>query len=213
MPFLFMNFQFSNFFISISFSLLFFIKIFFVIPQMARRLKDKNAPKRPLTGFLLYGNDLRKNNADIKALPVTQQATEIAKYWKDLPESEKKVYNQQSEVLKEAYKKELAAYEQSEDYKNFKQAQAEFKETSNTKTKKRQGNTKMSGYRLFVKENKDTVNEGLDESEVGKRHIAKCGMKWKMLSEAEQKIYNDRAAAMAPEKSNVNNENSVEAEE
>lgn len=182
---------------------------------MPKRLKDKNAPKRPLTGFLLYGNDLRKNDASIKALPVTQQATAIAKSWKELPESQKDSYNKQSDLLKDAYKKELAAYEQSEDYKKFQEALAEYKDSNGKpkKGKRRQGNTKMSGYRLFVKENKDTVNEGLDESEIGKRHIAKCGMKWKMLSEAEQKAYNDRAAAMTPEKVNGGDADSGIAEE
>lgn len=179
---------------------------------MVKRLKDKNAPKRPLTGFLLYGNDLRKNDSSIKALPVTQQATAIAKNWKELSETEKNSYNQQSEILKQAYKNELSVYEQSDAYKDFKVAKAEFKD-SKIKTKKRQGSTKMSGYRLFVKENKDSINEGLGETDIAKRHIAKCGIKWKMLSEEEQKVYNDRAAAMVPEQLEENKGASEEVEE
>jgi hypothetical protein len=165
---------------------------------MVKRLKDKNAPKRPLTGFLLFGNQLRKNDANIRALPVTQQATAIGEQWKVLPEAEKSRFNTESEALKKSYKEKMALYEQSEDFKNFKVAKAEFNESKKepAKPKKRQVATKMSGYRLFVKENKDTINEGLDESEHGKRHIAKCGMKWKSLSDDEQKVYNDRAAEM-----------------
>ncbi|ELA41464.1 uncharacterized protein VICG_01448 [Vittaforma corneae ATCC 50505] len=167
---------------------------------MVKRIKDKNAPKRPLTGFLLYGNYLRASDENIKTLPVTQQATAIAQMWKELNESTKQKYNQQSEKLKEQYKKAMEAYEKSDAYKEFQKTLAEDK-SGNSKgaKKKRQGSTKMSGYRLFVKENKDNVDDGLNEEDAGKKHIAKCGMKWKKLSEAERQAYNDRAAQMNPE--------------
>lgn len=167
---------------------------------MVKRVKDKNAPKRPLTGFLLYGNYLRANDENIKALPVTQQATAIAQMWRELEESAKQMYNQQSEKLKEQYKKDVEAYEKSDAYKAFQKILADDKSGNNKGTRKRrQGSKKMSGYRLFVKENKDNVDDGLNEEDAGKKHIAKCGMKWKKLSEAERQAYNNRAAKMNPE--------------
>jgi len=162
---------------------------------MVKRLKDKNAPKRPLTGFLLYGNYLRANNENIKSLPVTQQATSIAHMWRDMDEGTKEKYNQESEKLKVQYKKDMEAYEKSDSYKEF---QMKLSESGEGKRKRRQGTTKMSGYRLFVKENKDNVDDGLSEEDAGKKHIAKCGKKWKMLSEVERQTYNERAAKMNP---------------
>ncbi|XP_077301491.1 high mobility group protein B3-like [Arctopsyche grandis] len=179
---------------------------------MAKRVKDKNAPKRPLTGFLLFGNYLRNNESTIKALPVTQQASAIAKCWKELNEEEKAVYNQQSEVLKEAYKRDVEAYVQTQAYQDFQAAQGGAG-VSKSKPRKRQGTTKISGYRLFVKDNKDIINEGLNEEDVAKRHIAKCGIKWKMLSEEEKKVYTDRAALLSPENTEENKVVSDEAEE
>lgn len=164
---------------------------------MVKRLKDKNAPKRPLTGFLLYGNYLRANNEQIKALPVTQQATSIAQMWRELDEGVKQKYNQESEKLKVQYRKNMAEYEKSDSYKEFQKTLTEARKGK--PKKKRQGSTKMSGYRLFVKENKNNVDDGLNEEDAGRRHIAKCGKKWKMLSEVERQAYNERAAQMNPE--------------
>lgn len=167
---------------------------------MVKRPKDKNAPKRPLTGFLVYGNELRAKNENIKSMPVTQQATAIGQMWKELSEKEKEKYNKESERLKEQYKKDMSVYEKSDSYKEYQKA---LKETENgngdEKKRKRKGPVKMSGYRLFMKENKDTVDEGLTEEDIGKKHITKCGMKWKMLSEEERETYNRRAESIKPE--------------
>lgn len=163
---------------------------------MVKRPKDKNAPRRPLTAFLLYGNYLRANNENIKILPVTQQAASIAQMWRSLDEGEKQKYSREAEKLKEKYRKDVEAYEKSDSYREFQKALGEEKKG---KGKKRQGTTRMSGYRLFVKENKNNVDEGLSEEDAGRRHIAKCGKKWKMLSEDERRVYNERAARMNPD--------------
>lgn len=166
---------------------------------MVKRLKDKNAPKRPLTGFLLYGNDLRAQDENIKSLPVTQQAGAIANMWRDLDEDVKQQYNQRSEELKEKYKQEMEVYEKSDAYREFQQKKKDAdEEEGTTKRKRRRGPVKMSGYRLFMQENKDNLDDGLEEEDAKKKYIAKCGLRWKMLSEEERKSYNERAAAMEP---------------
>lgn len=160
---------------------------------MVKRLKDKNAPKRPLSGFLLFGNDMRANDENIKNLPVTQQAPAIAKLWKDLDEGPKSTYAHKAEELKAQYKHDIGEYEKTDSYREFQRA---LKGSKSDKAKKKRGSSKMSGYRLFVKENKDIINQGLDGEASSKKHIAKCGMKWNMLSDKEKMAYNDRAAQM-----------------
>lgn len=166
---------------------------------MVKRVKDKNAPKRPLTGFFLFRNDLRTTDERIKAMPFTEQATAVGQLWKDLDEASREKYNAEAEKLKEQYKSDLAAYEQTDSYKKFKEEQQEIKEGKKKRT--RRGPIKMSGYRLFMKENKDTLDEGLNEEDAGKKHIAKCGLRWKMLSEKERAAYNERASKMEDVKS------------
>lgn len=163
---------------------------------MAKRLKDKNAPKRPLSGFLLFGNDLRANNEDIKNLPVTQQAPAIAKLWKELNEIRRKEYSDKAEEAKAVYKKEVEEYAKTDNYRQFQKSVKE----SSEKGKKKRTNTKMSGYRLFVKENKENIDKGLDTDDSAKKYIAKCGLQWKALDESEKTAYNERAAQMNQEK-------------
>lgn len=170
---------------------------------MAKRLKDKNAPKRPSSGFILFGNDMRANDENIKNLSVTQQAPAIANLWKNLDDSAKSVYTQKAEELKTQYKHDIEEYKKTDSYKEF---QKTLKESKFDSTKKKRGSSKMSGYRLFVKENKDTIDQGLDEETSLKKHIAKCGIKWNMLSDKEKMEYNDRAAQM-----NVNQTADAEA--
>lgn len=157
---------------------------------MVKKLKDKNAPKRPLSGYLLFAKELRTTNETIKTLSVTKQAGEISKIWKELTEEEKNVYNKKAVVLKDAYKKQVAEYLKSDSYKQFQEKLAEAK---GSKTKKRQGNNKMSGYRLFVKENKENIDDGLSADELALKHIAKCGVRWKNLDDKTKDLYNSRA--------------------
>lgn len=159
---------------------------------MVKRLKDKNAPKRPSSGFILFGNDMRANDESIKNLAVTQQAQTIAKLWKDLDDGAKSVYIQRAEELKTQYKQDIEEYKKTDSYKEFQKV---LKDSKSGKTKKK-GSGRMSGYRLFVKENKDVIDQGLDEEASSKKHIAKCGIKWNMLSENEKMAYSDRAAQM-----------------
>lgn len=167
---------------------------------MAKRVKDKNAPKRPLTGFFLFRNHLRNTDEKIKAMPFTEQASAVGQLWKDLDEKSKEKYNMEAEKLKEQYKQDVSAYEKTDSYKKFKESLLESK-GDEKKKRTRRGPTKMSGYRLFMKENKDVLDEGLNEEDMGKRHIAKCGLKWKMLTEEERQAYNERASKMEDVKS------------
>lgn len=60
--------------------------------KKARAEKDPNAPKKPLTAFMLYTNKRRpevmKNNAGLK---ITEISTIIGKEWKELTQEEKDV--------------------------------------------------------------------------------------------------------------------------
>lgn len=168
---------------------------------MAKKLKDKNAPKKPLSGFFIFGNYLRANDDSIKSLPVTEQASEIALRWKNLDEKEKDKYIKEAEQLKEKYKLEMEEYMKSDSYKDFQESLKEAEsDKENGKRKRKKGPVKLSGYKLFLRENKDNLDEGLDEEEMAKKYIAKCGMKWKKLSEEERQVYNERAAKIEAEK-------------
>lgn len=60
--------------------------------KKAKAEKDPNAPKKPLTAFMLYTNnrrpEIKKKFSDLK---ITEISTMIGKEWKDLTDEEKNV--------------------------------------------------------------------------------------------------------------------------
>ncbi len=83
---------------------------------MAKKLKDKNAPKRPLSGFLLYGNGLRAHDQNINNLPMKDQVATIEKIWNDLDEKTKQKYTEKSAELHTNYLAQHKAYEKTDEY-------------------------------------------------------------------------------------------------
>merc|ERR1719187_1656838 len=73
--------------------------------------KDPNAPKRPLSGYMLFVNAVRpqvvKENPEFS---VTEVLSAIGKMWADVGASDKEKYNNKAAKLKKAYEKELEKY-------------------------------------------------------------------------------------------------------
>jgi hypothetical protein len=74
------------------------------------RLKDPSAPKRPLSSFFRFAQDLRQSGkyAD---LPQKEQTKAFGTAWAEASKTEKDRYNELSRVALERYKAEKAAYE------------------------------------------------------------------------------------------------------
>lgn len=53
---------------------------------------------------------------------------------------------------------------------------------------------RMNGYNLYYKENKEELKKEADEA--GERLMKHVGASWKALSEEEQKVWRDKAAAL-----------------
>ncbi|ONI32140.1 hypothetical protein PRUPE_1G350700 [Prunus persica] len=77
--------------------------------KRAKKDKDPNAPKRPLTAFFLFMDDFRKSfkeaNPDSKLVKTV--AKEGGEKWKSMTDEEKKPYVDKAAELKAEYKKAL----------------------------------------------------------------------------------------------------------
>ena len=77
-----------------------------------KKKKDPNAPKRPLSAFLMFSQAVR---ADIKAsmphLTFSELATEIGSQWRSLCAEDKQPYLAAAEKNKALYTEEMKAYE------------------------------------------------------------------------------------------------------
>lgn len=160
---------------------------------MVKKIKDKNAPKRPPSSFLLFANHTRDTNEAIKNKAIKEQAQEIGQLWQELDEEARKPFLEQAAKLKEEYVEKKDAYEKSEEYREFQRVlKAGPKEM-----KKRRGPIKMSGYRLFILENKEHPTQPTaDDETAGMNHMARIGHLWGKLSQEERDQYNERAKAM-----------------
>ena len=80
--------------------------------KAAKKEKDPNAPKRPLSGYMIFTGDKRKEimaaHPEFKASDV---AKECGRLWSDMNDSQKKVFNDRGAKEKEKYVKAKAAYE------------------------------------------------------------------------------------------------------
>jgi hypothetical protein len=89
------------------------IKLRMPVPEIVkpRKTKDPNAPKRPLSGYMLFSNDkrdeVRKANPEMKMPDI---AKELGKMWNELKEKKKKHYMDKASEDKKRYDAEMAEY-------------------------------------------------------------------------------------------------------
>jgi len=95
-------------------------------PKKKRQKKDKDAPKRGLSAYILFCNDkrpeLRKKYPDES---ITQLASRLGKAWGKLSDSDKKPFNKEAEKDKERYEKEMKKYEKKKKEKKEKKDKKE----------------------------------------------------------------------------------------
>lgn len=83
--------------------------------------KDPNAPKRPMSSYMLFCNSKRaavtKKNPSLK---MTEIAPILAKMWKAISPSEKKKFDAQAAKAKKEYAVKLRKYQETPEYAAFK---------------------------------------------------------------------------------------------
>ncbi|KAL8595507.1 hypothetical protein ACOMHN_000716 [Nucella lapillus] len=84
-------------------------------------LKDINAPKQPLSGYLRFLTQRReKVRRENPHLSFTDISKQLGAEWSGLPQHEKQRYLDDAEKDKERYNREMEAYQQTEAYRSFK---------------------------------------------------------------------------------------------
>merc|ERR1719334_2520502 len=101
--------------------------------KKAKKPKDKNAPKKPLTGFFLFNKDFRKSHPQLKLTEMTKAA---GLEWKALDEGKRKKYLDKAAKAKVRYQKDLAKYKKSNEYAQYQEELIAFKEKRKKKLKK-----------------------------------------------------------------------------
>merc|ERR1719204_1788992 len=92
--------------------------------------KDPNRPKRPLSAYMFFVQDYRKQNQN---LAITEVSKAAGIEWNKLGDSKRRKYIDKAAVAKKEYEKVRAEYEKSEGYTQFQQEVEEFKMKKKTK--------------------------------------------------------------------------------
>ncbi|XP_066557785.1 high mobility group protein 20A isoform X3 [Amia ocellicauda] len=83
-------------------------------------IKDRNAPKAPLTGYVRFMNERREQlRAERPDVPFPEITRMLGNEWSKLPPEEKQHYLDEAERDKERYMRELEQYQKTEAYKHF----------------------------------------------------------------------------------------------
>ncbi|KAJ7998264.1 hypothetical protein DPEC_G00220830 [Dallia pectoralis] len=83
-------------------------------------VKDSNAPKAPLTGYVRFMNDRREQvRAERPDVPFPEITRMLGNEWSKLPAEDKQRYLDEAERDKERYMRDLEKYQKTEAYKHF----------------------------------------------------------------------------------------------
>nr|CAX73377.1 High mobility group protein 20A [Schistosoma japonicum] len=80
---------------------------------------DKNAPRRPLSAFMLFMKKRRQESEYIASKSFSDRNRIVSAEWAALSAEEKQVYTDQAAEGRESYKKLFAEYKTTDNYKNW----------------------------------------------------------------------------------------------
>merc|ERR1719447_1556717 len=127
---------------------------------MVKAPKDPNAPKRPLSAYMLWAADVRDDVVASGDYSVTEVAKKLGKMWKKVSDKQKEKYISKANSLKAAYAKKKAKYEGSSNWKKHQKALADYKEKAKKKPFKKDPNAPkrpLSNYLIYVMDVRKSV--------------------------------------------------------
>lgn len=78
--------------------------------------RDKNAPKRPPSAYIMFSNDMRAKIND-KSKTFTEMAKTIGELWKNLDPNKKQAYELEAMKAKDAYQIAMQQYRKTSEHK------------------------------------------------------------------------------------------------
>ncbi|KAF2361992.1 High mobility group box domain [Trinorchestia longiramus] len=167
--------------------------------EVYEKLGLPSPPKRPLTSFLRFTLDARKE----VSTSTHNKVAAISEMWRSLSDPEKEKYSKQYEEAKAKYDQELQEYKNKLGDEQLKQIELLKKQKKTLKKLERQSRKEkilikearnslgkpkvpISGYLMFVEDNAHKFNR----SEPG--FCSRAGKAWKDLSEAKREEYQQK---------------------
>eukprot|EP01083_Nonionella_stella_P145353 455277_1 len=121
--------------------------------KKSKRPKDKNAPKRPASSYVIFGKEnrtrIKNENPEFKP---TEMMKKISEEWRNLNENEKISYKAKYDESKAKYVEAMVKYKNSDSYRAFQVKLTEWKELQEEMgNNKENRNLKANGDRKKTK--------------------------------------------------------------
>jgi len=161
-------------------------------------MKDSNAPKRPLSGYMRYSQSIRAQVQAETGLTGIHVAPHFSAAWKALSEEEREVYNGKAQKEMLRWKKKFAAYKKTRKYAEF-QAKKKAKKLRSRKPKDKNAPKRpSSAYILFSTDVREDVKADLGDDATFATIASTISNMWNGLTEHEKAHYqrqNEKAKA------------------
>ncbi|KAI8644648.1 high mobility group box domain-containing protein [Parasitella parasitica] len=108
-----------------------------------KRPKDPNAPKQPLSKFLLFSNSIRDDvDKEYPDATFTEKSKIFGAKWRELTDEQKKPFTEQADKEKEIYLRKKAAYDKAHpDFAQFSEKRAKKEVPNKEKPSPKKANT------------------------------------------------------------------------
>jgi hypothetical protein len=158
-----------------------------------RKRKDPNAPKKPMTSYMLYMQAQRAAvvaaNPSLKFGDVSKK---ISEDWKVLPEDQKKIYEDKAAAEKARYDGQMKSYvppdDAGDDDSDEKRPKKKAKKDPNAPKRG------QNAYMFFVNDLREKMKN--ENTPMKAPDLAKlAGEKWRTMTSEDKKPFEDKAAA------------------
>merc|ERR1711907_216881 len=96
--------------------------------KLGKKPKDKNAPKRPMSAYFIFSNEVRPEiQEELDTTDFGTIAKRVKQMWDALNDAAKAKYQAKADKAKAAYQKTLAKYKKSKNYAAYQEKLAAFK--------------------------------------------------------------------------------------
>merc|ERR1711939_613344 len=158
------------------------------------KMKDTNAPRRPLTGYMRFIATIRAEVEAETGLNGIKVTPHLSARWNALSDDEKDTFNQQFKKEMAKHKKLMTAYKKTPAYKEFQQKKKAKKFGKKPKDKNAPKRPSTAFF-IFANEIRDSVRSDNPDASIGQ--IGKIlGQQWNALNESQKQKYQAKKDAL-----------------
>merc|ERR1711939_389480 len=151
------------------------------------KMKDTNAPRRPLTGYMRFIATIRAEVEAETGLNGIKVTPHLSARWNALSDDEKDTFNQQFKKEMAKHKKLMTAYKKTPAYKEFQQKKKAKKFGKKPKDKNAPKRPSTAFF-IFANEIRDSVRSDNPDASIGE--IGKIlGQQWNALNDSQKQKY------------------------